>query len=33
MMKGEFTRDTKQVITDIWMKYKESELKNLFNAR
>ena len=33
MMKGEFTRDTKQVITDIWMKYKESELKNLFNER
>lgn len=33
MMKGEFTRDTKQVITDIWMKHKEGELKNLFNAR
>lgn len=33
MMKGEFTRDTKQVIADIWMKYKESELKDLFNAR
>jgi DNA polymerase-3 subunit epsilon len=33
MMKGEFTRDTKQVITDIWMKHKESELKDLFNSR
>ncbi|NMB36457.1 MAG: 3'-5' exonuclease [Bacteroidales bacterium] len=33
MMKGEFARDTKQVITDIWMKYKESELKDLFNTR